>query len=166
MYTALSQHIIFPTFVTMGISFEDTNLPVVETVPDERSDNDVDIEEEAVSNAGSKVSMLEYGGSMVELPPWCLFGPKEYWCIFELSQNKSVSFYRVCGNAFGTCKHPGHATGERAKVGYYEPIKARTFIDRRFNTCLSMEEYEYAGKERERMEAKVKEKSERNECRL
>jgi hypothetical protein len=75
-------------------------------------------------------------------------------CIFELSQDKAV-FYRVCGNASDICKRTGHAAGEKAAVGYYEPIKARKFIDGKFNTFLTVEEF--ASKERERIEAKAKE---------
>jgi hypothetical protein len=40
-------------------------------------------------------------------------------------------------------------------VGYYEPVKARKFVDGKLNTFLSMQEF--AGKEQERMEAKAKE---------
>jgi hypothetical protein len=65
------------------------------------------------------------------------------------------SFYRVCGNVQGVCKRPGHATGEKAVVGYYEPVKARKSIDGRLNTFLSMEEF--AGKEQERIDVKRKE---------
>jgi hypothetical protein len=137
----------------MGINFDDTDPPVVETVP-EGSDDDYDLEDDAASNAGSEMSMSEYGGSVKELPPWCLFAVNECRCIFELSQDKAV-FYRVCGNTSGNCKRPGHAAGEKAAVGYYEPIKARKFIDGKFNTFLTVEEF--AGKERERIEAKAKE---------
>jgi hypothetical protein len=69
-------------------------------------------------------SLVEYGGSVTELPPpWCLFVVKECHCIFELGLDKSV-FYPVCGiNVLGGCKRPGHATGgEKAAVGYYEPV--------------------------------------------
>jgi hypothetical protein len=139
----------------MAISFDDIDLPMVETVPPgEEDDDDDDIEDDAASNAGSEMSISEYGGSVTELPPWCLFAVKECRCIFELGSDKSV-FYRVCGNALGGCKRPGHATGEKAAVGYYEPVKARKFVDGRLNTFLSMEEF--VGKEKDRMEAKTKE---------
>jgi hypothetical protein len=71
-----------------------------------------------------------------------------------LSQDKAV-FYRVCGNAGGACKRQGHAAGEQEAIGYYEPIKARKFIDGKFNTFLTVEEF--VGKECERIEAKSKE---------
>jgi hypothetical protein len=64
----------------MGISFNNDDLPTAETVR-ERDDDDEDIDN-AASNAGSEVSMSEYGGSVSELPPWCLFGPKECRCVF------------------------------------------------------------------------------------
>jgi viroplasmin and RNaseH domain-containing protein len=135
----------------MGISFNNFDLPTVETVR-EMNDDDEDIDDSA-SNAGSEASMSEYGGSVSELPPWCLFGPKECRCIFELESDKG-SFYRVCGNAIG-CKRIGHTTGEKGTVGYYEPVKARKYVDGKHNTFLSMEEF--AGKEQERMDAKAKE---------
>jgi hypothetical protein len=138
----------------MGISFDDIDFPLVETVPPGEEDDDDDIEDDVASNAGSEMSISEYGGSVTELPPWCLFAAKECRCIFELGQDKAV-FYRVCGNAQGACKRTGHPTGEKAAVGYYEPVKARKFVDGKLNTFLSMEEF--AGKERERMEAKAKE---------
>jgi hypothetical protein len=135
----------------MGISFNNDDLPTAETVR-ERDDDDEDIDD-AASNAGSEVSMSEYGGSVSELPPWCLFGPKECRCVFELESDKA-SFYRVCGNASG-CKRSGHATGEKGAVGYYEPIKARKYVDGKYSTFLTMEEF--AGKEQGRMDAKAKE---------
>jgi hypothetical protein len=109
----------------------------METVPNENEDedDDDDIEEDAASNDGSEMSMSEYGGSVTGLPPWCLFAAKECRCIFELGFDKS-SFYRVCGNVQGSCKRPGHAAREKAAVGYYEPVKARKFIDGRLNTFL------------------------------
>jgi hypothetical protein len=137
----------------MAIAFEDTDLPLAETVSEENED-DKDIGDEEASNAGSEMSMSEYDGSVTGLPPWCLFAVKECRCIFELGSDKSV-FYRVCSNVEGGCKRPGHTTGEKAAVGYYEPVKARKFVDGRLNTYLSMGEY--AGKEQERMEAKTKE---------
>jgi hypothetical protein len=139
----------------MVISFDDINLPIEGTVPPEGEDDDVtDIEDDAASHAGSVMSISEYGGSITELPPWCLFAVKECRCIFELDADKSV-FYRVCGNVLGACKCPGHATGEKAAVGYYEPVKARKYVDRRLNTFLSVEDF--AGKEKGRIEAKTKE---------
>jgi hypothetical protein len=137
----------------MGLSFEDTDPPVVETVP-EGSDDEYDIEEEVASNAGSEMSMSEFGISVKELPPWCLFGLTECRSIFELSQDKAV-FYRVCGNAGGACKRQGHAAGEKAAIGYYKPIKARKFINGKFSTFLTVEKF--AGRERERIEAKSRE---------
>jgi hypothetical protein len=138
----------------MGIAFDDIDLPLVETVPPEDEYDEDDIEDDAVSNAGSEMSISEYGGSVTELPPWCLFSVKECRCIFELGQDKAV-FYRVCGNAVGVCKRTGHPAGEKAAVGYYEPVKARKFVDGKLNTFLSMEEF--AEKEKDRMEAKTKE---------
>jgi hypothetical protein len=138
----------------MAIAFEDIDLPLVETVLPEDEEDDDDIEDDAASNAGSEMSMSEYGGSVTELPPWMLFGKKECRYIFELGQDKAV-FYRVCGNVAGACKRPGHATGDKAAIGYYEPVKARKYVDGRLNTFLSTEEF--AGKERERIEAKTRE---------
>jgi hypothetical protein len=139
----------------MGIAFEDIDLPLAETVsPEDEYDGD-DIEDDAVSSAGlSEMSVSEYGGSVTELPPWCLFSVKECRCIFELGQDKAV-FYRVCGNAVGVCKRTGHPAGEKAAVGYYEPVKARKFVDGKLNTFLSMKEF--AGKEKDRIKAKTKE---------
>jgi hypothetical protein len=75
----------------MAIAFEDTNLPLVETVSNEDEDDD-DIEDaDEASNAGSEMSMSEYDGSVTGLPPWCLFAVKECCCIFELGSDKSVS---------------------------------------------------------------------------
>jgi hypothetical protein len=137
----------------MGITFEDADPPIAETI-NERSEDEYKTEDDVASQTGSEMSMSEYGGSVSELPPWCLFGPKECRCIFELSQDRAV-FYRVCGKAKDTCKRLGHVAGEKAAVGYYEPVKARKHIDGKLNTFLSMEEF--ASKERARMETKAKE---------
>jgi hypothetical protein len=51
----------------MGLSFEDADPPVVETVP-EGSDDEYNIEDKVASNAGSEMSMLEFGGSVKKLP--------------------------------------------------------------------------------------------------
>jgi hypothetical protein len=138
----------------MTIAFDDIDLPIVETVTPVEDNDDNDLADDAASNAESEILVSEYGGSISELPPWCLFASKECRCIFELGSDKSV-FYRVCGNVLGNCKRQGYATGEKAAVGYYEPVKARKFIDGRLNTFLTMEEF--GGKEKGRMEAKAKE---------
>jgi hypothetical protein len=62
----------------------------------------------------------------------------------------------VCGVARGVCKRPGHATGEKAEIGYYAPILARKYVDGKLNTFPSIEEF--AGREKERGEAKALEK--------
>jgi hypothetical protein len=140
----------------MAIAFDGIDFPLVETVLNENeNEDDDDIREDEASDAGSEMSMSDYGGSVTGLPPWCLFAMKECRCIFELGSDNKSSFYRVCGNVQGVCKHPGHATRNTAVVGYYEPVKARKFIDRRLNTFLLMEEF--PRKEQERMEAKRKE---------
>jgi hypothetical protein len=59
-------------------------------------------------------------------------------------ESDKASFYRVCGNATG-CKRSGHATGEKGVVGYYEPVKARKYMDGKYSIFLTMEEF--AGKE-------------------
>jgi hypothetical protein len=46
----------------MTISFDDIDIPIVETVPPEEDDDDDDIEDDAASNAGSEASISEYGG--------------------------------------------------------------------------------------------------------
>jgi hypothetical protein len=43
----------------------------------------------------------------------------------------------------------------RLTAGYYKPVKARKFVNRRLNTFLSMEEF--VEKEKDRMEATAKE---------
>jgi viroplasmin and RNaseH domain-containing protein len=138
----------------MGIAFEDNELPIVETTSNEEEEEYIEDDEASDAESESELSISEYGGSVTGLPPWCLFSVKECRCIFELGQDKAI-FYRVCGNVQGSCKRQGHATGEKAAVGYYEPVKARKFVDGKFNTFLSMEEF--AGKEQERMGAKAKE---------
>jgi hypothetical protein len=90
----------------MTIAFEDIDLPLVETVLNKEDEDDDDIEDDAASNAGSEMSVSEYGGSVTELPPWCLFAVKECRCIFELGQDKAV-FYRVCGNSLGAASALG-----------------------------------------------------------
>jgi hypothetical protein len=134
----------------MGIAFTDDDYPLVETVSD-RFDPEEENEETA-SNAGSEVSMSEFDGPPSELPPECLFGPKECRCTFELSSD-NPAIYRVCGVAQGVCKRPGHATGEKAEIGYYEPILARKYVDGKLNTFLST--IEFAVREKERGEAKA-----------
>jgi hypothetical protein len=134
----------------MVISFPDEDDLQVETVSD-RSDFDEE-DEETASAAGSEASMSEFDGSPSELPPVCLFGPKECRSMFQLASDTPV-FFRVCGNAQGVCKRPGHVLGSKAAVGYYEPIKARRYFDGKLNTFLSIEEF--ATREKERGEAKV-----------
>lgn len=135
----------------MVITFtEDEDYPLVETVVD-RIDFEEGIEETA-SNAGSEVSMSEFDGLPSELPPECLFGLKECRGIFKLSSDQSA-FYRVCGHIQGACKRSGHATGPKADIGYYEPIKARKYFDGKLNSFLSIEDF--AVREKERGEAKV-----------
>jgi hypothetical protein len=90
----------------------------------------------------------------MDLTPWVLFGQKECRYIFESGQDKAV-FYRVCGNVAGACKRPGHATGNKAAIGYYEPVKARKYVEGGINIFLSTDEF--ARKERERIEATTRE---------
>jgi hypothetical protein len=133
----------------MGVAFNQDHLQV-ETVSDR-----IDYEEEnedTASIAGSEVSMSEFDGLPSELPPEFLFGPKECRCTFEFSSdNPAIS--RVCGVAQGVCKRPGHATGEKAEIGYYEPIRVRKYVDGKLNTFLSI--VEFAVREKERGEAQA-----------
>jgi viroplasmin and RNaseH domain-containing protein len=142
---------IFPNFITtMGVAFNQ-DLLQVETVSD-RIDDEEEEYEDTASIAGSEVSMSEFDGLPSELPPECLFGPKECRCTFELSSD-NPAIYRVCGIAQGVCKRPGHATGEKAEIGYYEPILARKYVDGKLNTFLSI--VEFAVREKERGEARA-----------
>jgi viroplasmin and RNaseH domain-containing protein len=136
----------------MGVSFTDEVDPLfVETVVDEEEEAS-DFENEAASLAESEVSMSEFEGPDSALPRWCLFGPKECRCIFDMSSDKGV-FSRVCGKAVATCTTRHSSIGEQAEVGYYEPIKARKYFDGKLHTFLSMEDY--AVEEQQRKETKA-----------
>jgi viroplasmin and RNaseH domain-containing protein len=136
----------------MGVSFTDDIDPLlVETVADQ-DDDGMEFEEDADSLAESEISMSEFDGTTSALPRWCLFGPKECRCIFTMNSDKGV-FTRVCGNAVAACTTRHTGIGERAKTGYYEPVKARKYVDGKFHTFLSMEEY--AAMEQKRKKDKI-----------
>ena len=62
------------------------------------------------------------------------------------------AFERVCGRPADACKRAGHAiTEEKAAVGFYEPVRARKYLDGNLSTFLPRAEYE--SKEQERKEA-------------
>jgi hypothetical protein len=134
----------------MVIAFSDEDDLLVETVSD-RFDQDEE-DEDTASNAGSEASMSEFDGRSSELPPMCLFGPKECLAMFTLPSDRP-GLFRVCGNNKTVCKRPGHATGERAAAGYYEPIQARRYFDGKLDTFLSIDDF--AAREKERGEAKA-----------
>jgi hypothetical protein len=92
----------------MGVSFTSNVEPLqVETVADEEGEA-LDFEEDTTSVAESEISMSDYDGPASALPRWCVFGPKECRCIFEMSSDKGV-FSRLCGNAVATytTRHTG-----------------------------------------------------------
>jgi hypothetical protein len=123
----------------MIVSFTiEAEPPSVETVT-AKEEEASDVEDNAASVAESEISMSEYGPAAA-LPRWCLFGPKECQCIFEISSDKGA-FSQVCGRAVATCTARHSLIGEKAEVGYYEPIKARKYCGGKFHTFLSMNDY-------------------------
>jgi hypothetical protein len=122
----------------MAISFGNDDRPVVETV--EETDSLVSDDEDETTTVGSEVSMSKYDLVSTALPPYCFFGSDECLALFTQSSDKG-KFERVCGGSMPCTRH-GHATAEKAKHGYYAPVKARKYCDGRFDTFLSQEEFE------------------------
>jgi hypothetical protein len=126
--------------IKMSVSFTDDVDPLfVETVTTKEEEAS-EFDDDATSLAESKSSMSVHDGPASALPQWCVFGPKECRCIFDMGSNKG-GFSWVCGRVLATCTARHSPIGEKAEVGYYKPIKARKDSDGKLHTFLSMEDY-------------------------
>ena len=126
----------------MGDTSDNDNLLKINTVDDMSDVEDVDLELEEASNVTEKSGSDYIGvGGSGELPDYVWFGEKECRCIFSLDSDKGA-FQRVCGNLSQRCSRAGHGIIPKADVGYYQPAKARKFVDGKLETLIGKEEYE------------------------
>jgi hypothetical protein len=120
----------------------------VEDASDEEENFEVDIaglEEGELNEERSVMSASDYELDAGELPDRLLFGDLECRAIFT-QKSDNGKFHRVCGCRAAQCGREGHAALRmslqgRAPEGTYEPVRARKYVDGRFDTHLPKEAY-------------------------
>jgi hypothetical protein len=121
---------------------------VVEDASDEEEQVDF---EEAFSGAEDEMKEEESVVSASDfedtgdLPDRLLFGELECRAIFT-QKSDGGKFHRVCGCRASECTREGHSALRlslkgRAPEGTYEPVRARKYVDGRFETHLPKEEF-------------------------
>ena len=100
--------------------------------------------EDEMKEEGSVVSALEFEDTG-DLPDRLLFGKVECRAIFT-QRSDNGKFHRVCGCRATECSRDGHSALRlsmqgRAAEGTYEPVRARRYVDGRYETHLPKEEY-------------------------
>jgi hypothetical protein len=120
------------------------------TVEDASDDEEVNfkvdiagVEEEEMNEERSVMSASDYELDAGELPERLLFGDLECQAIFT-QKSDSGKFHHVCRCCVAQCGHEGHAALRmylqgRAQEGTYKPVRARKYVDRRFDTHLPKE---------------------------
>jgi hypothetical protein len=100
--------------------------------------------EDKMKEEGSVLSVSEYI-DVGNLPDRLLFGELECRAIFTQNSDNG-RFHRVCGCRADACSREGHSALRmsvkgRALEGAYEPVRARKYVDGRFNAHLPKEEF-------------------------
>ena len=127
------------------VTFNENDM-VVSTVQGNYLEGEEEMDAE-VESINSERSGSDYVGAGDDLPEWMWFGSKECRCIFSLEKDKKA-FQRVCGNEGQFCSRLGHRVGGKAGEGYYQPVKARKYVDGKLETLMSKEAYESMVKKR------------------
>jgi hypothetical protein len=114
---------------------------------EEEVDFEVDLDEveEGMNEERSVISASDYELDAGELPDRLLFGELECRAIFT-QKSDNGKFHRVCGCRAAGCAREGHAALRmslqgRAPEGTYEPVRARKYVDGRFDTHLPKAEF-------------------------
>jgi hypothetical protein len=101
--------------------------------------------EEEMNEERSVISASEYELDAGELPERLLFDHLECRAIVSLKSDHG-KFHCVCGCRAADCTRKGHSTLRmaeqgRAPEGTYEPVRARKYVDGRFETYLPKLEF-------------------------
>jgi hypothetical protein len=127
---------IDPDYIVEDASDEEEEQVVFETAFEGAEDE--------MKEEGSVVSASEFEDTG-DLPERLLFGKLECRAIFT-QKSDNGKFHRVCGCRATECTREGHSALRlsmqgRAAEGTYEPVRARKYVDGRYETHLPKEEY-------------------------